>query len=92
MQCPSGGDAPQVADEQQMLEVGGDRGEVLKRLDRLLAPFGVARAQGRGEEWFLDDCGSLNGTYVNRRRIESHRLVEGDELQVGKYKLAYLTP
>ncbi|HEY2636407.1 MAG TPA: FHA domain-containing protein, partial [Solirubrobacteraceae bacterium] len=46
----------------------------------------------RGEDWFLDDCGSLNGTYVNRRRIESHHLVEGDELQVGKYKLAYLTP
>ena len=38
-----------------------------------------------------DDCGSLNGTYVNRRRIESHRLVDGDELQVGKYKLAYLS-
>jgi hypothetical protein len=45
----------------------------------------------RGEDWYLDDCGSLNGTYVNRRRIESHRLAEGDELQIGKYKLAYLT-
>ncbi len=39
---------------------------------------------------FLDDSGSLNGTYVNRRRIESHKLVDGDELQVGKYKLTYL--
>jgi pSer/pThr/pTyr-binding forkhead associated (FHA) protein len=44
----------------------------------------------RGPEWFLDDCGSLNGTYVNRRRIESHHLADGDELQVGKYKLAFL--
>jgi hypothetical protein len=26
---------------------------------------------------------------VNRRRIESHRLEDGDELQVGKYKLTY---
>ncbi|HWH10365.1 MAG TPA: FHA domain-containing protein [Solirubrobacteraceae bacterium] len=43
----------------------------------------------RGHEWFLDDCGSLNGTYVNRARIDSHRLADGDELQVGKYKLAY---
>ena len=34
--------------------------------------------------------GSLNGTYVNRRRIESHKLEDGDELQVGKYKLTYL--
>jgi pSer/pThr/pTyr-binding forkhead associated (FHA) protein len=45
----------------------------------------------RGEDYYLDDCGSLNGTYVNRRRIESHRLTDGDELQVGKYKLAYLS-
>jgi FHA domain len=44
----------------------------------------------RGQDYFLDDCGSLNGTYVNRRRIESHRLVDGDELQIGKYKLAFL--
>src|ERR671932_627901 len=41
-------------------------------------------------EVFLDDLGSLNGTYVNRRRIESHKLVDGDELQIGKYKLTYL--
>ena len=45
----------------------------------------------RGSDYYLDDCGSLNGTYVNRRRIESHRLADGDELQVGKYKLAFLT-
>jgi hypothetical protein len=45
----------------------------------------------RGSDYFLDDCGSLNGTYVNRRRIESHRLVDGDELQIGKYKLAFLS-
>ena len=43
----------------------------------------------RGDMWHLDDCGSLNGTYVNRERIESHRLEEGDEVQVGKYKLTY---
>jgi pSer/pThr/pTyr-binding forkhead associated (FHA) protein len=44
----------------------------------------------RGDEYFLDDCGSLNGTYVNRHRIESQRLSDGDELQIGKYKLAFL--
>jgi hypothetical protein len=44
----------------------------------------------RAGSWFLDDLGSLNGTYVNRRRIESHRLEDGDELQVGKYKLTFL--
>ena len=44
----------------------------------------------RGGEFYLDDLGSLNGTYVNRRRIESHRLADGDELQIGKYKLSFL--
>jgi hypothetical protein len=43
----------------------------------------------RGGDYYLDDGGSLNGTYVNRSRIESHRLTDGDEVQVGKYKLAY---
>ena len=43
----------------------------------------------RGSAWYLDDCGSLNGTYVNRERIDSHRLDDGDELQVGKYKLTF---
>jgi pSer/pThr/pTyr-binding forkhead associated (FHA) protein len=44
----------------------------------------------RREGLFIDDLGSLNGTYVNRRRIESHKLMDGDELQIGKYKLTYL--
>jgi len=44
----------------------------------------------RRDGCYIDDLGSLNGTYVNRRRIESHRLQNGDELQVGKYKLTYL--
>jgi pSer/pThr/pTyr-binding forkhead associated (FHA) protein len=45
----------------------------------------------RGNDYYLDDCGSLNGTYVNRRRIESHRLSDSDELQIGKYKLTFLS-
>ena len=44
----------------------------------------------RSGAWFLDDSGSLNGTYVNRRRVDSHKLEDGDELQIGKYKLTYL--
>ena len=44
----------------------------------------------RSGDYYLDDLGSLNGTYVNRHRIESHRLEDGDEVQVGKFKLTFL--
>jgi hypothetical protein len=44
----------------------------------------------RDDGWWLDDLGSLNGTYVNRERVDSRRLDDGDELQIGKYKLTYL--
>jgi hypothetical protein len=40
--------------------------------------------------YFIEDQGSLNGTFLNRRRIESGRLENGDELQIGKYKLSFL--
>ncbi len=43
----------------------------------------------RGDDWHLDDCGSLNGTYVNRSRIDSCRLEGSDEVQIGKYKLTF---
>ena len=36
------------------------------------------------------DQGSLNGTSVNRERVEDARLSDGDELQIGKYRLAFI--
>ena len=39
----------------------------------------------------IRDVGSLNGTYVNGQRIDAEvALTNGDELQVGKFKLLYL--
>jgi hypothetical protein len=45
----------------------------------------------RDGEYFIEDQGSLNGTFLNRRRIESSRLDDGDELQIGKYRLTFLS-
>jgi FHA domain/zinc-ribbon domain len=38
----------------------------------------------------IEDQGSLNGTFVNRKRVESAQLEDGDELQIGKYRLTFL--
>lgn len=42
--------------------------------------------------FLIEDLNSLNGTYVNRRRVERHHLGDGDELQIGKFKLSFLEP
>ncbi len=42
------------------------------------------------DHWAIRDAGSLNGTYVNRSRIEEHQLVSGDEVQIGKYRFVFL--
>ena len=43
-----------------------------------------------GDTFVIEDQGSLNGTFLNRRRIESAELSDDDELQVGKYRLVFL--
>ncbi len=43
-------------------------------------------------EFRIEDLGSLNGTFVNRRRIDSPaRLQSGDEVQIGKYRLSFIS-
>jgi pSer/pThr/pTyr-binding forkhead associated (FHA) protein/DNA-binding transcriptional MerR regulator len=44
----------------------------------------------RDDGYYIDDEESLNGTYVNRRRVESAKLEDGDEVQIGKYRLTFL--
>ena len=49
----------------------------------------LARSTGG---WVVRDVGSLNGTYVNRQRIEDESpLANGDEVQIGRFKLVFLT-
>ena len=44
----------------------------------------------RDGRFYIEDQGSLNGTFLNRKRIETAELHDGDELQVGKYRLTFL--
>ena len=45
----------------------------------------------RADDGFkVRDVGSLNGTYVNRERVEAATLSNGDEVQIGKFRLVYV--
>jgi pSer/pThr/pTyr-binding forkhead associated (FHA) protein len=43
------------------------------------------------DEFKVVDVGSLNGTYVNREAVESAVLLNGDEVQIGKFRLVFST-
>ena len=59
-------------------------------LDDITVSREHARLERTPNGLVLTDQGSLNGTYVNRERIESTQLSDGDELQIGKYRLAFI--
>ena len=46
--------------------------------------------QAAGGGYVVADAGSLNGTYLNRQRVEESPLHDGDELQIGTFKLLFL--
>lgn len=48
----------------------------------------LVRRVGAGHQ--VEDAGSLNGTYVNQSRVDEAALNDGDEVQVGKFKLVYI--
>jgi FHA domain-containing protein/zinc ribbon protein len=44
-----------------------------------------------GDGFSIQDEGSLNGTFVNKKRVEGAQLEDGDEIQIGKYRLTFLS-
>lgn len=65
-----------------------------KESDIFLNDITVSRrhAELRREDntYLVTDLGSLNGTYVNRERVDKSELASGDELQIGKFRLLFL--
>lgn len=59
-------------------------------LDDITVSRRHAEVRREGARYWVRDVGSLNGTYVNRERADDRELVDGDELQVGKYKLVFV--
>lgn len=41
-------------------------------------------------QWSIEDAGSLNGTYVNKNRVSGTKLIDGDEVQIGKYRFVFV--
>jgi pSer/pThr/pTyr-binding forkhead associated (FHA) protein len=62
-------------------------------LDDITVSRNHSQIEHRLEGLVLRDLGSLNGTYVNRRRIhDEERLQNGDEVQIGKFRLVLIDP
>ena len=50
-----------------------------------------AEFRRQSDGWYLHDLGSLNGSYVNRERVEATKLAARDEVQIGKFKLVFFS-
>src|SRR5438874_5717600 len=50
-----------------------------------------AELKRAGVRYEVTDLGSLNGTYVNRARVDTSKLSSGDEIQIGKFRLLFLS-
>ncbi|HEX2119648.1 MAG TPA: FHA domain-containing protein, partial [Acidimicrobiales bacterium] len=58
-------------------------------LDDITVSRRHAEIHRAADGYLVRDAGSLNGTYLNRERIEEAPLANGDELQIGKFRLVF---
>jgi pSer/pThr/pTyr-binding forkhead associated (FHA) protein len=108
LDLPPGDDVSVTGTVLRILSAGDRHGEVVPvvgdaltigrspQSDLFLDDVTVSRNHARivtdSMGYAVQDLDSLNGTYVNRKRIERHLLFDGDELQVGKFRLVFLQP
>jgi len=67
----------------------GRNGKADILLDDVTVSRRHAEVERTGDRYVVRDVGSLNGTYLNRSRIDAAELHDGDELQVGCFRLVF---
>lgn len=59
-------------------------------LDDVTVSRSHARITREGDGFLFTDLGSLNGSYINNQQSQSHRLINGDEIQIGKFHMIFI--
>lgn len=89
---------PAKSDQEQEFPLEGDRVTIGRGLENtcsledLAASRHHAEISAMGPSFLIKDLGSSNGTWVNRERIETHQLVDGDEIRIGETTLTFSDP
>lgn len=76
--------------EKDVVTCGRDSGSDIF-LDDVTVSRRHAEIRREGNGWVIVDSDSLNGTFVNRNRVDRAPLKNGDEIQIGKFKLVIFT-
>lgn len=78
-----------LLDEEQIVVGRDPHGDIL--LDDSTVSRRHAAFIRRDDGYYLEDLGSLNGTYLNQERIDKALLHNGDTVMIGRFRLLYLT-
>jgi pSer/pThr/pTyr-binding forkhead associated (FHA) protein len=60
-------------------------------LDDVTVSRSHAVIERNGSAFALNDLGSLNGTYINNQSLKTSPLTSGDEIQIGKFHLIFIS-
>ena len=60
-------------------------------LDDVTVSRAHATIKREGSDFIFTDSGSLNGSYINNQQATSHHLVTGDEIQIGKFHMLFIS-